>query len=1132
MPGATDAFGARTVERSGKLNQPPRDSVLRDPRRRKVNRLLGRAGPGLQQFHRDGCRIVDDAVSLETAVNALGNAAREIESGVRALLADLFLESTDAAKCPEECARCKGKIRHLGDSHREQIRRILAELHVADPEVERAWFGLTELAGLTHRRGLERARPLTQVHRDTWRRLEDLMAILLPHLEERLVSLLPRFRELAELSTPTKRDLKRFHRLPNTYRTRLEFIDNATPAWFPLLDDDGFFERTEDAFTWDIQESVVVPQHWPAVDFLVRVSRLPEHQERFAAVIERIDLPHEWAANELVAAMKQLPAAFAVRCAPRVARWVDTQPYVFFASRSIAQFAAQLAGANETGAAVNLLRALLILAPPSPEPGAALGDKDPVTKLREYEYGHVVTDGLVPAAQSGDAPAVLALAVELLDASLRYSTDDDDSHARRDRSTWWRPSVADDHGQYGHEYTNHLVTGALGVARAAAERNGARVGEVIEVLERTGWPMCQRIALRVLDEHPDLSLIRARLLDEALIAAGGAWPEFRGLLKNHFGVLSTEDRRRYVAAVESSAAASSEDDELMRRDSILRRLRPVAELLENDVLARYPELSREPREGTNDEGVELVRSGWVGNQPGRTADELRAMTDDEIVAYLGSWRPSGHFDAPTIEGQGEALKAAVAADPARFTASAIRFAGLDCTYVRAIIAGAYDALRAKSSAAVAWDALLDLAAWVLEQPAMTPRSSFSQDPDWTWTHKAIADIVHQGLGEIESQIPLERADQVWGLIAWLADHGGDAQPPRQSDSDDEAADEQDALMATLNSIRGEALQAAMSFVAWRWRAAGQTGPAFARESNAAALLERHLDHTRDTSLAARGAFGVRLPNLVALDAHWVRAHLSLFFPPEAPLIRALTWQAYIVWNRPYTGVRAVLTEEYRAAIDRLRARPHGRLDVGEKLAEHLMAFYLRGDLDIDSPDGLLRAFYERAPASVRGQATQFIGQVLRDNDADAITADHCARIRRLWEWRRAALGGHARDELREELESYGWWFASDKCDQEWLLDELIATLEVTGSIENDSLVMEKLVTIAPAQPEKAIRVVELMIESPKEHWLVQVWIDEIVKIVRAALGTSADAQARRLGARLVADNFDNGLIALLRPGPS
>lgn len=1119
------------------MSQGKPDPVLRDPRRRKVNRLLGRAGPGLQQLHRDGCRVVDGELPLEAAVNALGNCAREIESAVRGLFVDLVVEHAAEPPCDERCARCEKEIRHVGETHRQQIEQVLAALKLTDPEIARTWFELTDFASITHRRGLEHARPLGPEHRETWRQLEDLLALLLPYLEERLLVMLPRYRTLAELAQPSKADLTRFRRLPNTYRTRREFIDNATPGWFKVLDKGRFFDQPEDAFTWDAQEGTPVPQHWPAVDYLVRMATLPEHQERFVSIFERLDFPHEWAVNDLVKAASSLPPALASRCAVALRRWIDQQTYIFLAARTIAEFAASLGAQGEAASGGDLLRVLLALGPEPPPATAlsaeeaALHTPEPTSRLRDHEYEVAVTRGLIALAD-GDAAAAIAVSRELLDQALRYSEEPERVASRRDSSTWWRQSLVDDRGRYSHEFANQLTNAVLASSRALL-RSGdlAIIAELVARLENEQWTLFRRIALQLLAERPDHALIRARLLDGELIDVGGAWPEFRTLLARHFTDLTPDEQRRYVELVEGYQGDGADPDftgSIERRDWVLRRLRPVAEHLAQDITDRYPELRGARREGTSDDIEVGVVTGWVGNRPQLSAEQLGAMSDAEIVTHLRTWQPSGRFDGPHIEGQGDALRAAVVAEPARFSAAAMSFVGLDYTYVRAVIGGAYDALRANGTAPIDWGPLLDLASWVIAQPAEEPRSSFSRDPDWRWTHKTIADLVHHGLGEIASSIPLAKADQVWALIAWLAENDGDATEPRTTDTQDEAREEQDALSAALNSTRGEAIQAAISFVAWRWRTSGGVGPAVSSDPRAASLLLRHLDHTQDRSLATRGAFGVRLPQLIGLDADWVRDNLTQFFPPEAPLVRALTWQAYVLWNWAYTGVRALLTDEYRAAIGRLRVRARSRLDVGEKLAEHLMAYYLSGDINLTSADGLLAAFYERAPAEVRGQATAYVGQVLRDS-ADQTEPEHCARVQRLWTWRREAMATRPPEERRAELENFGWWFASEPCDQDWLLEELIRTLELTGSIENDSLVMEKLVLLAPAKPDAVLHAVELMIEAPKERWMVQVWIDEIVAIIRATLGSSSDARGRRLGARLVADNFDNGLIALLRP---
>jgi len=174
------------------MRQPKPDPVLRDPRWRKVNRLLGRAGPGLQQLHRDGCRVVDGELpSLETAVNVLGNCAREIESAVRGLFVDLVVEHVAEPPCDERCARCAKKIRHVGDTHRQQIEQVLAAL---EAHGSGARAGVARAHGPRKRHAPTRARARAPAHARAsgdWRRLEDVMAILLPHLEERPHHLAP-----------------------------------------------------------------------------------------------------------------------------------------------------------------------------------------------------------------------------------------------------------------------------------------------------------------------------------------------------------------------------------------------------------------------------------------------------------------------------------------------------------------------------------------------------------------------------------------------------------------------------------------------------------------------------------------------------------------------------------------------------------------------------------------------------------------------------------------------------------------------------------------------------------------------------------------------------------------------------
>src|SRR5207237_7780242 len=118
---------------------------------------------------------------------------------------------------------------------------------------------------------------------------------------------------------------------------------------------------------------------------------------------------------------------------------------------------------------------------------------------------------------------------------------------RRDSSTWWRQSLVDDRGRYSHEFANQLTNAVLAASRVLLRsRQDGVIAKLVAALEKERWTLLRRIALQLLAEHPDAALIRERLLDRDLVELGGAWPEFRALLRKHFTDLNPEQQRRYV----------------------------------------------------------------------------------------------------------------------------------------------------------------------------------------------------------------------------------------------------------------------------------------------------------------------------------------------------------------------------------------------------------------------------------------------------------------------------------------------------------------------------------------------------------------------------------------------------------
>ena len=126
-----------------------------------------------------------------------------------------------------------------------------------------------------------------------------------------------------------------------------------------------------------------------------------------------------------------------------------------------------------------------------------------------------------------------------------------------------------------------------------------------------------------------------------------------------------------------------------------------------------------------------------------------------------------------------------------------------------------------------------------------------------------------------------------------------------------------------------------------------------------------------------------------------------------------------------------------------------------------MMFYCGGEIGLE-PDGLLAEFYARADDYLCARASQKVGQDLW-RVSNVVPRDLLLRLEALWT--------HRMDEARnsqsphlEELSQFGWWFASGKFDDLWAIEQLIAVLRISGKIESQHLVAERLVTICPKLP--------------------------------------------------------------------
>lgn len=177
--------------------------------------------------------------------------------------------------------------------------------------------------------------------------------------------------------------------------------------------------------------------------------------------------------------------------------------------------------------------------------------------------------------------------------------------------------------------------------------------------------------------------------------------------------------------------------------------------------------------------------------------------------------------------------------------------------------------------------------------------------------------------------------------------------------------------------------------------------------------------------------------------------------------------------------------------------------------------------EIDSPlRKVLQALaeFEVAPAKTRAHAIEFLGRVLRNDEAQLSDAQ-AGRMRDLWQRRFDAFASEP-DAHREEVGSFGWWFASKgKLPDAWLMAELLRVLERGAPIDDAHFVVERLSEVATAWPYEATRALRLMLPVQKEHYFLHG--EETRRLIRTAL-ISEDERARREARELLEELVARG----------
>ncbi len=923
-----------------------------------------------------------------------------------------------------------------------------------------------------------------------------------------------------KIPTPETVD-KAVANMPRLEQQRYFFARLENPNWIEPLRRKGFFSMPPEGIKHEAEGTIEV-QQWPASSYLSRMANLAPN-EVCEVFLKMLDTQNPFIIRDIFDAALAMPPEIAEKLAPKIAKLI--QSHFLIRPERAGELAVNLARGGKKQAALTVLRSALEILPdarPVPEELKSFDPKyrhEARTKIRDYGYG------LILQRNTSDLTNYLgidffSLLCDLLEKALRIESRSagDEQEKIEDYSYIWQTHLGSGGG--GIESPKRLLVSPILISAEQISSSGIQAfSEVRSSLSTRQYKIFERIELELLARHPGkvISAVAEKLTDRTLFDDVGVRPEYYALSEKAFGLISQTQQEQILKWIDEGLNHKNLEERGFSReeaeDVIVRwrldRLSPIRQYLSPDWQKRYDGLLEQFGAPTHPQ-YPVQRSGVfsVGTKSPKAEEELESMSIVEVIGYLKSWNPGEEnpllFGRPSPEGLGAVLSVLVAKKAADFSEHALEFQETDPTYARSALQGFENAVR--SSKCFSWQRVLELCSWVVSQPVVIPGRTGSietKDPDWMWTLGAIVSLIEEGFKS--KAIPFSLREAVWNVIEGLSK----AEELSRGDFDYRNAEsqEKDIWSASINRVKPRAIRSAVKYIEWCRDNLGQQSFSLENVPEAKTLLEQHLDPTIDPAVDVRLIYGEFLPFLAYADEKWVSGNVDRIFPaqPELSPLKDVAWVAYLSANPAYDRAFEILRDLYASAINEIDKPRHvgdGHLleDADTSLGQHFMQLYWRGLIGVEA-EGIVSQFFSRAGDSLREHTIAFVGRSL--NPAE-VSPEILNRLTLLWDYR---LANAPSPDHTKEMAAFGWWFISGCFEDNWALEHLHKSLQLSkGDMEPKLNTLDRLSRLADKHPDLVIACTELIISADYEN--VILWVQELTQILSVALKSGSPTASK------------------------
>ncbi len=887
---------------------------------------------------------------------------------------------------------------------------------------------------------------------------------------------------------------------------------------------------------------------WAESRYLARVAGL-KPKEVAAAIQGMEDTTNRWVIEDLIHALTEMPAKNAFELLQKTISWALSDR-IGYLSEQLVVLAVKFAEEGRKREALALTKAVL---EPQQNPRLAQLSEDseerfimssarPRFDLSHYEE---ILKSSVPRLIGATGFAGFHLMCDLLDQALSLEPRREKDPRPWDFSYIWRPAIEDVRQNSLPDLKSSLVSAVRDAAEILCLEDSSHVPKIVNILEQRAeksWIVFRRVALYILKRYPKTAseLVTAYLTGVEYINNIHLLHEYSLLLEQEFANLKDSDKQKVLVLILTGPADvdiiksnwknfTGADVTEERIDQFVKswrrdRLDWIHKDLEPQYRETFESLVKEVGKPEHSQFASYMTE-VAGEASPKATEDFRSMSIDAIVAFLREWTPSGGFMEPTRGGASNALSTVASEQPERFANEAVKFIGLPAPYVRAILSGLEQAVRAKRS--FSWNAPIELCLWAAQQtssPSDVKLDPFD-DPGWESAHSAAADLLMEGLKQDPSYIDPSLRQTTWRILEILAEH-----PDPSVEDEERYSGSMDPQTMSLNTVRGKAMHAIVAYAWWVYKRLppSEASKGFESLPEVRRMLESHLDPEREPSLAVRSVYGQWFPRLFAIDRRWCTDQAQVIFPSSDTHVKfwEAAWAAYLASWGVYTEIFQTLNAQYEHAVEILeRPAQLDRVlaDPKAQLSAHLIGLFWSDRLSID--DELLVKFWLKAPPDIRGSALETIGRWLHAKNQQ-FTADLLDRLMALWNSRLAAARENQNTTERSmEMEAFKLWFGSGQFGDDWAIARLLESLELVDPSRTKGHgireeVVTRLVKIADRFSLEVVKALGMLIGADKFGWDVRVYEQQFTLILSAAL--KQQGEAAKIAERIINDLWSGG----------